>query len=134
MDTKGAAIKAETCLGCMQSRSRKRSHRGLQKQASASLWSRCHSDMSKFGSSRVGISADEIQGMLGTTGLLQRHNTLCLMPCEPNKPVSAVNAALVSKKHRKYLLSIWMTLRDEAEYQRVMAMARDVAQILDIQA
>ena len=68
------------------------------------------------------ISLDEIQALELPTG-----KPVYLMPVSPTEPVSSQNVAVVTKRHRQYLLAVWGIVRDSAAYQRVMGMVQHQA-------
>ena len=96
----------------------------LDKRAFNSLRCRCRKDTSLFNQNRLKLSRKEVVALL-TRDQLARYSQWCIVPRNPQKPLTPDNAAVISSYQRRYLICNWKFKRDPELYQR------DLSQLLE---
>ena len=89
----------------------------LDRRAFNSIRSRSFKDLTLFKQTFLKISRKELLTLL-TPKQLANYRNWCIVPKDPNQPISIHNVAVISSRQRRYLICNWKFKRDPDQYTR----------------
>ena len=94
--------------------------RGIKELAVINLRKRLRRDLiGLFGKAVIQISQAELLSLIAQAKKTpEDYHQLCMLPCDPQVPVTTDNVFLATKEQRKFLVALYQLTGDMSEYKR----------------